>query len=794
MSVRHAAKTTFFLLLSIAAAAVICGEATAADAPDHYTLTLENPYDNAQWPYHFHFEYKDGKFGRNWVTGFWRLMGGGQPRLKLDPSGLAIDRSAVKGKLNVQLYAEPQKPRNVVPFSLDLKRDGDRLVGTWTRSFGKPDGRAKIGGAIEGEAGTSGRWALKLNNFIHGFPDDRQYMWLVINHAEGKITESHAEGKRTYNQADHPVDFSGLRLDGNTVTGEAVITLVPDGYVPDDMNPVQCQITLKATVTDGKVSGSYEGVWDVSLQWSGKVHGTVQTEADWTRQNAVSTDGKDWPCWSGPFSNGVGDRYGHQLVDDLADARLAWKSDDMPAGRGSTGTRSRGFPDGGSSSPIVRDGRVYVFYQVPHGGAYHKPSEASAKAAGIEDYDTSQWSITSDEVVHCVDAGTGRTLWKTVLSGKGLFWITSKHTIPNLTPCVFNDRVYAIGTTARVYCLDAKTGRPLWESKIEPLAGSLERFRQESIKAGQFGNRPSMPRVSALSFSKQDDVLITTDFKRSLDFTHGNLGLMAFDGRTGKELWRIPGAIGLWATPVRWAHQGKEYIIAGNTLGQLRCIEPRSGSEFWRVDEVGQFWVEPTVIGDYLIAPVGGLEWSGGYAALGHYARQSGCRVGCYQISSNGARQLWLLPKEIGFPSNDTLVGRDGYAFTRHHGKHVCIDLKTGKYLSVEAADPLASWGRLGPFKVGINELWEDRWVYAPNFTHDRADGTHGMLEARKHHMFMADPKNLRFMNAYLLPHKRFSSYDCKGLTWPYVDGRIFLRGGDGVYCYDLRKTNSGVR
>ena len=91
-----------FLLLSTAAAAVVCGEATAVDAPDHYTLTLENPYDNPQWPYRFHFEYKDGKFGRNWVTGFWRLMGGGQPRLKLDPSGLAIDHSAVKGMLNVQ--------------------------------------------------------------------------------------------------------------------------------------------------------------------------------------------------------------------------------------------------------------------------------------------------------------------------------------------------------------------------------------------------------------------------------------------------------------------------------------------------------------------------------------------------------------------------------------------------------------------------------------------------------------------------------------------------------------------
>jgi len=402
---RLLANITCCLLACISASVVFGGEAATLGAPDHYTLTLENPYNNAEWSYLFHFEHKDGKFGRNWVTGFWRLMGGGEPRLKLDPSRLMINASAIKGELNVQLFAEPRKPRNVVPFSLDLKRDGDRLEGVWTRSFGKPGGRAKIGGPIEGEVGTPGRWALKLNNFIHGFPEDRQYMWLVINHADGKITESHAEGKRTYNQADHPVDSSGLSLDGNSVKGEAVITLVPDGYVPDDMNPVQCQITLAATVTDGRVSGSYEGAWDVPLQWSGKAHGTIRAEVDWAKQNAVSTGGKGWPCWSGPFSNGVGDRYGHQLVDDLAHARLAWKSDDMPAGRGSTGTRSRGFPDGGSSSPIVRDGRVFVFYQLPHGGAYHNPHPPTTSyvPAMCHAYVDGRLYIRGADAVYCYD-------------------------------------------------------------------------------------------------------------------------------------------------------------------------------------------------------------------------------------------------------------------------------------------------------------------------------------------------------------------------------------------------------
>ena len=30
-------------------------------------------------------------------------------------------------------------------------------------------------------------------------------------------------------------------------------------------------------------------------------------------------------------------------------------------------------------------------------------------------------------------------------------------------------------------------------------------------------------------------------------------------------------------------------------------------------------------------------------------------------------------------------------------------------------------------------------------------------------------------------------------ITWPYVDGHLYVRGADGIYCYDLRK-NRAVR
>jgi hypothetical protein len=36
------------------------------------------------------------------------------------------------------------------------------------------------------------------------------------------------------------------------------------------------------------------------------------------------------------------------------------------------------------------------------------------------------------------------------------------------------------------------------------------------------------------------------------------------------------------------------------------------------------------------------------------------------------------------------------------------------------------------------------------------------------------------------IPHT--TSYAARNINHPIVDGRMYIRGGDGIYCYDLRK------
>jgi hypothetical protein len=53
-----------------------------------------------------------------------------------------------------------------------------------------------------------------------------------------------------------------------------------------------------------------------------------------------------------------------------------------------------------------------------------------------------------------------------------------------------------------------------------------------------------------------------------------------------------------------------------------------------------------------------------------------------------------------------------------------------------------------------------------------------------------ADPKNFRLLGAtpWLPPHSWTTAYANQPIVYPLVDGRLFVRGLDAIYCYDLRQ------
>ncbi|MHC4915415.1 MAG: outer membrane protein assembly factor BamB family protein, partial [Planctomycetota bacterium] len=65
-----------------------------------------------------------------------------------------------------------------------------------------------------------------------------------------------------------------------------------------------------------------------------------------------------------------------------------------------------------------------------------------------------------EDVVFCLDAASGKTLWKVKYPGVARGHASSS------TPCVTDGKCYIIGSDADAYCLSAETGEKIWHRKI----------------------------------------------------------------------------------------------------------------------------------------------------------------------------------------------------------------------------------------------------------------------------------------------------------------------------------------
>jgi len=76
-------------------------------------------------------------------------------------------------------------------------------------------------------------------------------------------------------------------------------------------------------------------------------------------------DDPGWPRWRGPYGNGAAVDPGYPLVADIRKARLVWQSQqEIPP------PHDEGMEQvwtGGYASPIVAEGKVFLYYFLPHG-------------------------------------------------------------------------------------------------------------------------------------------------------------------------------------------------------------------------------------------------------------------------------------------------------------------------------------------------------------------------------------------------------------------------------------------
>jgi outer membrane protein assembly factor BamB len=588
----------------------------------------------------------------------------------------------------------------------------------------------------------------------------------------------------------------GLKVEGSRITGEMVVGF-PDA---DGRRSLAAPLSRRMAVAldlawDGaRVSGTFSGKWagrrNVATDAKGVVAGERVDEAGLRAANGLP-DAATWSSYVGPNQNFSSGPVNGTVLEDLRQARMAWCSEYIgPPESGSKryGACIGGVPAAGGASPLVMKGRVYQFRYQASGEAYQSAhvdkfldasngpaTRVALEAVGWTEADLKRrWAISADEELICIDAASGRTLWTVRWPEEGLNFYDHKCSLTCFTGAAGNGRVYVIGGTGWVRALDAETGRQAWSVAVPGLAESLGKMKADAL-AKRSLDAPTRTFCKALTLA--GDLVLAPD-------GYGACGVVALDAATGAVRWRSKPLLPNGTAVPLVVEAGGRRMALGVGNGVATAIDLADGKVVWVSDEVGQNENQCILVGDLLVAHAMKepdrknealafpnekvQEWAPG-AVLSAPGADFG-QVGCWRVTTNGLERLWVTPKEWGAPCF-TPVGTALGDLVCFRGKYA--------YQIVKIADGsrIASSYLSEPARMDEGHMMAMPGLFVP-----QPDSQHGDT---KFYPFPARAgANVGPM--WRPPHPTTTTYHI-GMSHAWADGRLFMRGADAVYCYDLR-------
>lgn len=442
-----------------------------------------------------------------------------------------------------------------------------------------------------------------------------------------------------------------------------------------------------------------------------------------------------------------------EKIQELA----ALAPEDMPAYRGIN-------RDGVVVGPAIRKdwdaNPPTELWRHPIGGGYSSFSVVDPVLITMEQRDL-------DEAVVCYEISTGKEFWEhryparfNALGGPG----------PRSTPTIDNNSVYSFGCYGDLYCLELKTGEPIWHVNV----------------LQQFGLPTTTWGMTASPLIHDGKVIVNIgglkDEAKAMVNQTGN-GLVAYAIDTGAHVWHSEGlpqpnlkiqdfktgqaAIeGIEGTTIPGYSSPMLAELVGETVilnfdgAALRGHNPATGSQLWKF---------PFTAGDYInvaqpiLFDANRVMISSGY----------GTGTSMLQISKSGddwqVKEIWSSSRLRSKFSSPVLY--DGYVYGLDEGMMVCIDPKDGK------------------------RLWKGRRSGL------RGKYGHGqMLLVNEHIVVLTEGGDLVLIQPSpdeLLVKGIVNVLEEDVKTWNPLTiayGKAFLRNAEEIACYELRSSNDEAR
>jgi len=365
---------------------------------------------------------------------------------------------------------------------------------------------------------------------------------------------------------------------------------------------------------------------------------------------------ENWPNWRGAASTGVSQEKGLPVTWSSTE-NVAWKAS------------IRGF---GISSPIVWGDRVFVTSQV--GTNLSRPGprlfqQGDAAAAGERPLVTAPATGAAGTtfIISAFDTANGGKVWEYELPAEGeLPSVHEKHNAATPSPVTDGQRVYAVFGTGQMVAVGVD-GKLAWKRNLVTEYGKFD------IMWGS-GSSPVVYK---------DTVIL-------LNYHPASAYLLALDGRTGTDRWKVDGQKGAfsYSTPFIIETGGTAEMIVNWSQG-LTGHNPNNGQQLWHIEESNRFPIPVPSQHDGIIYASRGYR-SGPFMAI----RPGG------KGDISKSHVVWKV--DTGAPYVSSIVHYDGLIYMMGDvGVATVTDAKTGERVwqerigGVYSASPVAADGKV---------------------------------------------------------------------------------------------------
>jgi outer membrane protein assembly factor BamB len=242
------------------------------------------------------------------------------------------------------------------------------------------------------------------------------------------------------------------------------------------------------------------------------------------------------------------------------------------------------------------------------------------------------------EKVVCYESRTGEIKWSH--QDKARYDTPPAGLGPRATPTILGDRVYTVGSTGILNCLDFETGEQLWTAHI---------FEENEAEAPPWG-----VSISPLVFHEL--VIVSAG------------GAVAYHRETGEIVWRGYRTQSGYSSPLLTTLVGTEQVVVFNQ-GLITAHEPLSGELLWK-----QSWspIRAECVAQPVPLPDDKLLVSTGY----------GVGAKLYQISRNPAGEfnVSVIWETMYLKAKFTnIIYHENYLYGLDDGIFVCVNPVDGK-------------------------------------------------------------------------------------------------------------------